>query len=439
MVATWLIPSKYARFRAKAVERGFPEDKIDARFETAFDAAWGGIKARLKREPDLYPTYEGPGRLDALQRIANQLFAEDLRVRENNLTGEGPVSFPYLWDIWLFDWVQYNGSVRQPMVRNVGEALGVNARTNLVDADGKANPEPGRWRSTVRIRDIHAVETAYETLGPPRWPGPDVLPPVDRAQAAEGRRLFGERCAGCHAIKLITDRPVTRPRDGAKVFEWHVPVIPLAAIGTDPVAATSFARNRYDASKLGVAEPIGAADGLKLVAGKVKDQAYDDAKVPAAERKKLDGFGRENLVTAPCGYRARPLVGVWATPPFLHNGSVPSLVDLLSEERPARFAWGSREFDPVKVGYATTPGSGTRVFDTTLTGNGNAGHWFTDDAARPGRLGPALKPAERVALVEYLKAATPDDYPVQRTTSAKLPPQPCGDDPGWAGVRVAGR
>jgi len=168
VVATWLIPSKYARFRAKAVERGFPEDKIDARFETAFDAAWGGIKARLKREPDLYPTYEGPGRLDALQRIANQLFAEDLRVRENNLTGEGPVSFPYLWDIWLFDWVQYNGSVRQPMVRNVGEALGVNARTNLVDADGKANPEPGRWRSTVRVRDIHAVETAYETSGPPR-------------------------------------------------------------------------------------------------------------------------------------------------------------------------------------------------------------------------------------------------------------------------------
>jgi hypothetical protein len=61
---------------------------------------------------------------------------------------------------------------------------------------------------------------------------------------------------------MITDRPVTRPRDGAKVFEWHVPVIPLAAIGTDPVAATSFARNRYDASKLGVAEPIGAAEGL---------------------------------------------------------------------------------------------------------------------------------------------------------------------------------
>jgi mono/diheme cytochrome c family protein len=262
VVATWLLPSKYARFRAKAVERGFPEDKIDARFETAFDAAWGGIKARLKREPDLYPTYEGPGRLDALQRIANQLFAEDLKIRENNLTGEGPVSFPYLWDIWLFDWVQYNGSVRQPMVRNVGEALGVNARTNLVDANGRPNPDPERWRSTVRVRDIHAVETAYETLGPPRWPAEDVLPPVDRAKAAEGRRLFVERCAGCHAVKMITDRPVTRPRDGAKVFEWHVPVIPLAAIGTDPVAATSFARNRYDASKLGVAEPIGAAEGL---------------------------------------------------------------------------------------------------------------------------------------------------------------------------------
>ena len=61
VVATWLLPPKYARFRAKAIERGYPADKIDARFKTAFDAAWGGIKARLKREPDLYPTYEGPG------------------------------------------------------------------------------------------------------------------------------------------------------------------------------------------------------------------------------------------------------------------------------------------------------------------------------------------------------------------------------------------
>jgi hypothetical protein len=403
VVATWLLPSKYARFRAKAVERGYPADKIDARFETAFDAAWGGIKARLKREPDLYPTYEGPGRLDALQRIANQLFAEDLKIGENNLTGEGPVSFPYLWDIWLFDWVQYNGSVRQPMVRNVGEALGVNARTNLVDATA------GR----TRTRSAGGAPSASATSTPSRPPTrpwvrragpPDVLPPVDRAKAAEGRRLFVERCAGCHAVKLITDRPVTRPRDGAKVFEWHVPVIPLAAIGTDPVAATSFARNRYDASKLGIAEPIGAADGLKLVAGKVKDQAYDDAKVPVAERKKLDGFGRENLVTAPCGYRARPLVGVWATPPFLHNGSVPSLVDLLSEERPPASPGARASSTPSRS--ATRPPRQRRPRVRHDPHRQQQRRPLVHRRRDPPRAASARRssPAERAAIVEYLKA-----------------------------------
>lgn len=432
VIATWLVPWKYARFRQRAIALGYPEDKLDARFKTAFDAAWGKFKAdRFGREPDLYPTWEGNGRLDALQRIANQLFAEELRVRANNLTGDAPVSYPPLWDIWLFDWVQYNGSVRQPMVRNVGEALGVNALTRFVGADGTANPEPERWRTSVRVRDIDAIENAYQSLRPPRWPE-DVLPPIDRAKADAGRALFERRCANCHGVQLVTDRPVRRQPDGAELLEWHLPVVRLDAIGTDPAAAVNFARNRYDATKLGVPEPIGGAAGLRLVAERVKEQAYRDAGIPASEWPALDGFGRDNLVEAPCGYKARPLVGIWATPPFLHNGSVPTLADLLGEERPARFAWGSREFDPVRVGYDTTPGSGAREFDTALKGNGNAGHWFTDDTSRKGRVGPALAEAERAALVEYLKAAVPETYPVRRVTSAEIPPLPCKGEPGWA-------
>jgi hypothetical protein len=116
------------------------------------------------------------------------------------------------------------------------------------------------------------------------------------------------------------------------------------------------------------------------------------------------------------GYKARPLDGVWATPPYLHNGSVPTLYDLLSPfaERPKSFWLGNRQFDPVKVGYVTTPLANGFRLDTVdprtgrvVRGNGNGGHLFetpsAGQAARPGTIGPGLSRAERLALVEYLK------------------------------------
>jgi hypothetical protein len=65
-------------------------------------------------------------------------------------------------------------------------------------------------------------------------------------------------------------------------------------------------------------------------------------------------------------YKPRPLAGMWATPPFLHNGSVPSISDLLgpAERRPTTFQTGSREYDPKKLGLADESGSWS--FDTSL-------------------------------------------------------------------------
>ena len=105
------------------------------------------------------------------------------------------------------------------------------------------------------------------------------------------------------------------------------------------------------------------------------------------------------------GYKARPLTGVWATAPYLHNGSVPTLYDLLlpPAQRPTVFHLGSTEFDPEKVGYVTAPSARNsftfRVFDdagAAIPGNSNAGHdfgasTFTED--------------QRLALLEYLKVA----------------------------------
>jgi hypothetical protein len=94
------------------------------------------------------------------------------------------------------------------------------------------------------------------------------------------------------------------------------------------------------------------------------------------------------------GYIARPLKGVWVTAPYLHNGSVPTLFDLLqpAAKRPQQFRIGTREFDPVKVGYVNDLEKGW-LFDTTLKGNENSGHEF----------GAQLSDENKIDLVEYLK------------------------------------
>lgn len=97
-------------------------------------------------------------------------------------------------------------------------------------------------------------------------------------------------------------------------------------------------------------------------------------------------------------YKARPLDGIWATAPYLHNGSVANLYELLlpPAQRATRFFVGTRRFDPVKVGYRTdaaAPGNSFE-FDTTRPGNSNAGHDF--GVSR-------MSEADRQNLLAYLK------------------------------------
>jgi hypothetical protein len=114
-------------------------------------------------------------------------------------------------------------------------------------------------------------------------------------------------------------------------------------------------------------------------------------------------------------YVARPLVAIWATAPYLHNGSVPTLYDLLlpASRRPRTFPVGHREYDPVKLGYVTDEEqvprdqrrllydfdpktAGRQDFDTTKDGNHNTGH--------EGHIyGTDLSDEERMDLLEYLK------------------------------------
>ena len=100
-------------------------------------------------------------------------------------------------------------------------------------------------------------------------------------------------------------------------------------------------------------------------------------------------------------YKPRPLNGIWATAPYLHNGSVPTLFDLLLPEnqRPQTFTTGGKDFDPVKVGFKSAAGDGPfefRVRDAAgklIPGNENSGHDHGAD----------LTDEQRLDLVEYLK------------------------------------
>ena len=109
-----------------------------------------------------------------------------------------------------------------------------------------------------------------------------------------------------------------------------------------------------------------------------------------------------SLPMAPKKYKARPLTGIWATPPYLHNGSVPSLKEMLlpAAQRSKTFHLGTREYDPAVGGYKDMPefdGKPSFTFDTTLPGNSNAGHEYGTGAKE-------LDDTQRLELLEYLKS-----------------------------------
>jgi hypothetical protein len=301
------------------------------------------------------------------------------------------------------------------MARNAGEALGVRAETNFVH-DHVTQPESERWRTSVQFANIAEMETSLHRLHAPVWPA-NVLGPIDKARAEHGRALFEDHCAACHGIKVVSQ---------ATPIEWKVTPIPLKEIGTDPGEAIAFKENRYSGKALGIDREIDGAEALRTVTEKVKDYFYDQENYTKAQREDADGLGRKNEVVANLVYKARPLIGIWASPPYLHNGSVPTIYDLLSPERPAAFYKGTREYDPEKLGFRTEPFPNAEEFDSKAKGNSNHGHWFANDS-RPGKLGDEFSIEERYALIEYLKSASYADYPCNDAVSgAPLSGAVCG-------------
>ena len=421
MAFTYYNPLKFRRFAKEVLGDDYENgrEKLRAEFKEVLYRMLGIAFNDWHR--GLYPTEEGFGRTDAFGRIANSVFGDVIDAK-NYRIANAPVSYPQVWDIWKFDWVQWNGSAMQPMARNIGEALGVGAPLQLLQADGSPVAESERYASGVRIRDLFTLEETLKRLKPPHWPEA-VLGPIDLELASQGRALFSENCAYCHApAPKAPDKRFAPTRDP----EWRMRIVPVDMVGTDATTANNIADNRFDISKLGWTKAevgrldvrllgatpndldfknISSAKGLAYITAYVEDRAYQDAGIPPHERPHMNGFGLPIGVQEKRGYKARPLDGIWATPPFLHNGSVPTLFQLLSpvSERQNQFWVGNAEFNPKQVGFETSEFPGGFLFDTSITGNSNRGHEFRAGCRQNGVIGRALQPHERWALIEYLK------------------------------------
>lgn len=398
MIETYHDPYKWDRFARNVLKNKY-NDSSEKSLRLAFGNSVKNAEWELDKSKTLHltPVPGGYGRNDAIDTIGNKVFASDLQDPANFHVADANVSFPFIWDAWQFDWVQYDGSIVQPMVRNAGEALGVGAITNYL----YETPTESKWASSINVTNIYKIETQLQALKPPLWPA-NMFGPYNLELAKQGRELFMENCASCHA-----PRPILPPGD--KYAKLAVKKIPLQTIGTDPKRSTNATTARFDATKLvGHSAPnLTLSEGLTLTVGAAKEWAYTKINLPLNQRGKWDGFDRPNIVKFESFYKARTLDGIWSSPPYLHNGSVRNIYELLSpvNERATQFWVGLSDYDPVNLGVGPKVNDNDIGFimDTTLAGNSNTGHENSNTSA-PGVIGRLLSPNERMALIEYMKA-----------------------------------
>jgi len=193
------------------------------------------------------------------------------------------------------------------------------------------------------LEEVQWLQQYLREKEPPKFPFP-----INAKLAGAGKVVFEAHCAPCHASDKTGKR------------------MPLDGVGTDPERIWTWS----------------------------KDHAL-------AANKVVRGFGieRKGLVEASLeGYNAPFLDGLWLRAPYLHNGSVPTVRDLLTspEKRPTVFWRGYTLYDPVNLGFVSQGDEAKRVgtrYDTSERAAGNQGHAF----------GTTLPPAEKDALIEYLK------------------------------------
>lgn len=379
----------------------------------------GTMVERAMPRPDIW----GLGRLDALSMIFNRVAgldigpAPDYLIADNIQPADAPVRYPFLWNAAIQDKTQWpgfaaNGNDLLGLARNLGEVYGVFATFHPVRSGTFIRKMDFKKINSANIKGLQTLETLIGKIGAPRWPFS-----VDTQLAVSGQAIFNRStaqggCADCHGIKPGKTR----------FFNQKTWATPLQDVGTDSREYAILAREAQS----------GVFNGsrLLLVGPQIKprDKSFNLLSFAVVGSLAQHFIGRPPLIgmgpvavpsntlpnnlkglaqafdpraTQPTGdfkYESRVMEGIWAAAPYLHNGSVPTLADLLkpAAERPVRFAVGPN-YDLQNIGLAATQ-PGTAVRETTGceardSGNSRCGHEF----------GTRLSPEEKAALLEYLK------------------------------------
>jgi hypothetical protein len=403
-IAAAVADSKKFDRLADKLGRGDAAGKADFRKRLEAEAAY----LHRVRKDHVSSSDIGPGRMDAITLVHNQVVSNDLGVPENWIANNAPVKWPFVWNAPQSAWIGWRGTQQFPLLRNAGESMGFWVKTDLTSK----TPADGLFDSTLDLKGQILIERLLRRLAPPAWPE-DVLGEIDRKKAARGAELYARHCVSCHSQ---WPHRWSEPKKQGKRFIENA-LVSVDYVGTDAAQVENL---RYGGNPT-------------MMTGRLSDYLPPPFKgkevapalavlVPAIDRtlkKALPSLGLSNdeLETAsgyryesepmpPNGlYKAAPRDGTWAIPPYLHNNSVPNLYELLipAKDRSKKFFVGA-EFDPVKVGVDVSEKPGKFLFDTTLYGNSNAGHSFENGPLGKGIIGPLLTEDERWALVEYLKS-----------------------------------
>jgi hypothetical protein len=411
-----VLGNRYSATRAKDLKTDF----------AAWVKQWGDFM-----DKSLPASHWGPGRLDAFGMIFNRVAGKDLGIDANFKVADAPVSYPFLWNASRQDKTQWNGGVPNGLFinaigRNTGEVFGVYA--DFTPRKQILPPFYG-FKSSVNFVNLQLLEEKIAVLKPPPWPFD-----LNDDKVEKGRVLYATYCGSCHEEKRLPEGT------------WLTPV---KAVGTDPRMFDNAQRSSQSGVLAGAPSPNPPGSKLSdpaatndILATAVVGALFADAfpplpKLPSpksgvwqAIRKDFadalpqlqnmtwlellrnrqmfenvqahvrDRLGNMFKVPGePDAYESRVLHGIWATAPYLHNGSVPNLWELLTPpaQRKPFFMVGSRIYDAKNVGYVTdasTSKDGKLVVgDGAAPGNSNAGHDF----------GTQLSDDEKWQLIEYLK------------------------------------
>lgn len=294
----------------------------------------------------------GPGRIDTFNPYKYQFFGfpQDKSI--------GTADFPSLWNQRPREGMHlhWDGNNTSVFERNLSAAMGAGATPVTVDLPrvlrvaawiGSPDPKKGFTPDDIEEARANPVPRNGE-LAIPKYPFA-----IDRGLALRGQAIYKQHCAACHDWY------------GERVGQ----VEPIAKIGTDRYRLDSF----------------------------TPELAFNQSTFGSGQWWRFRHFRKTN------GYVNIPLDGLWARAPYLHNGSVPTLYDLLnkSADRPKKFTRGDDHYDPMKVGFRGDrergdDGRALFWFETNQRGNGNEGH-------EGPPYGTDLSAEEKAAMLEYLK------------------------------------